>query len=182
MSLRFRILILIELVALAVLFGCRKNSYPSLALEECDPAGYIPCLQQSAFVSIPITDTNLFLTYSSRWSSKQAAWDAAPLGLGGWSINLVQRYDRSTRVLSSGDGTWRLTDAVMLPSGETEVPSFDGSLAYIFDSAGRQVRTVDAHLGTATTALDGLRPWPDLLPAGPSAFPSSAMRTVGRGH
>lgn len=148
MSLKFRIPILIVLLPFFVLLGCRKNSNPPFALEECDPAGYIPCIQQSAFLSIPITDTNLFLTYSSRWSSKQAAWDATPLGLGGWSINLIQRYDRSTRVLSSGDGSWRITDAVMLPSGESAVPSFDGASAYIFDSAGRHVRTVDAHLGT----------------------------------
>ena len=33
------------------------------------------------------------------------------------------------------------------PSGEHVVPSYDGSVAYVFDSKGRHVRTVDGHLG-----------------------------------
>jgi hypothetical protein len=135
MPLRFRIPILIALLALVVLPGCRKNGNPPLALEECDPTGYIPCIQQNAFLSIPLTDTNLFLTYSSRWSSKQAAWDTRPVGLGGLSISLIQRYDRNTRVLSGGDGSWRLADGVNLPSGEFAVPGHDGATAYIFERA-----------------------------------------------
>ena len=60
MPLGFRIPILIALLPFVALFGCRKNSYPSLALDECDPAGYIACIQPNAFLSIPVTDTNLF--------------------------------------------------------------------------------------------------------------------------
>ena len=131
--------------------ACHKHGTVPLALEECDPAGYIGCIQQSAFLSIPITDTNLSLTYSSRWMIRQAeqgSWDAQPLGLGGWSINLVQRYDRANRILISGEGSWRIADGVKLHSGELAVPSYDGALAFIFDSAGRHTRTVDGHLGT----------------------------------
>ncbi|HEV3513879.1 MAG TPA: hypothetical protein VGS05_19385 [Candidatus Sulfotelmatobacter sp.] len=69
------------------------------------------------------------------------------LGLGGWSINFVQRYDKASRLLISGDGSWRLVDSVSLPSGAQAVPSYDGTLAYIFDSSGHHVRTVDARLG-----------------------------------
>ncbi|HZQ21875.1 MAG TPA: RHS repeat-associated core domain-containing protein [Terriglobales bacterium] len=124
---------------------------PTVELEECDPAGFIDCIRQDSFLSIPITDTNLFLTYSSRrpnGPSGQDVGDARVLGLGGWSINLVQRYDRANRILISGDGTWRITDGVQLPTGEFVVPSYDGAMAYVFDSAGRHVRTVDGHLGT----------------------------------
>jgi RHS repeat-associated protein len=124
---------------------------PILTLEECDPARYMPCAQQEAFASIPITDTGVYLTYSSRWapaSPRQHLWDANSVGLGGWSINVLQHYDRASRLFVSGDGSWRVTDGVALPSGEQAVPSYDGSLAYIFDSAGRQVRTADGHLGT----------------------------------
>ena len=122
-----------------------------LALQACDPAGYVPCAQQEAFASIPVVDTGVYLTYSSRWiagPSGRPTWDASGLGLGGWSINFVQRYDKSSRLFISGDGSWRLTDSVALPSGGFAVPSYDGSLAYIFDSSGRHIRTLDGHLGT----------------------------------
>ena len=131
--------------------ACVKHGPPPLALEECDPAGYISCMQAATFVALPVTDSNLFLTYSSRWApgvSGQPRWDACSLGLGGWSIDIVQRYDEASRLLIGGDGSWRLADGVKLASGELAVPSFDGSVAYIFDSAGRHVRTVDGHLGT----------------------------------
>lgn len=142
---------LIAVVLLLCPVACHKHGVPPLSLEECDPAGYIGCIQPDAFLSIPIVDTNLFLTYSSRWADRgqgQPAWDAQPLGLGGWSINLVQRYDRTNRILIGGDGSWRIVDATKLPSGEFVVPSYDGSAAFVFDSAGRHIRTVDGHLGT----------------------------------
>ena len=143
------LLYLLLIVLLSV--GCHRHGTPPLTLEECDPANYIRCLQQDAFLSVPITDTNAFLTYSSRWVNRgtsQAGWDASALGLGGWSINLVQRYDLKNKILIAGDGTWRQTNAVKLPSGELAVPSYDGAMAFIFDSAGRHIRTVDGHLGT----------------------------------
>lgn len=70
------------------------------------------------------------------------------LGLGGWAINLVERYDMANRILVSGDGSWRMVDAAKLPSGELAVPSYDGSVAFVFDSVGRHLRTIDGHLGT----------------------------------
>jgi hypothetical protein len=69
----------LALLLLLTFPGWKKTGTPSLALEECDPAGYIGCLQQNLLLSVPITDSNLFLTYSSRWSnraSQQGAWDA----------------------------------------------------------------------------------------------------------
>lgn len=144
----------IRLLALPLLLAsvaCEKHRVPIVELEQCDPAGFIDCIRQDSFLSIPIADTNLFLTYSSRRTngpSGQDVGEARVLGLGGWSINLVQRYDRANRILISGDGTWRITDGVKLPTGEFVVPSYDGAMAYVFDSAGRHVRTVDGHLGT----------------------------------
>jgi RHS repeat-associated protein len=139
------------LLPLFMLLGCQKKGSASLALEQCDPAGYISCIQPTAFVSIPIADSNLLLTYSSRWGadrSGQRGVDFSPLGLGGWSLSVVQKYDKDSRLLISGDGSWRSTDAVELPSGELAVPSFDASIVYVFDTAGRHIRTVDGHLGT----------------------------------
>lgn len=127
-----------------ILTGCHHAKPVSpLFLEECDPAGYISCISQSVSLLIPVNNTGLSLAYSSRWASS-----AAPGGLGGWSINVMRRYDRENHVLASADGTWRLVDATSLPSGEQAIPSFDGATAYIFDSGGRHLRTVDGHLGS----------------------------------
>ncbi|MBV9181332.1 MAG: RHS repeat protein, partial [Acidobacteria bacterium] len=141
---------LVAVFSLLILAACHRAQVPTLALEECDPAGLIPCTHQEAFASIPVTNTGVYLTYSSRWASgpsPQGGWDASGLGLGGWSLNLVQRYDKAKRLLISGDGSWRVVDSVALPSGEQAVPSYDGTLAYVFDSTGRHLRTVEARLG-----------------------------------
>jgi RHS repeat-associated protein len=126
------------------------------SLDECDPAGYVPCDQQAAVLSIPITDTNLALTYSSQWAAARQDrpdWNADSLGLGGWSINVLQRYDKTDGVLIAGDGSWRFATGLPLASGGQAVPSFDGSAAYVFDSAGRHIRTVDGRLGTSLVTL-----------------------------
>ncbi len=123
----------------------------SLLLDECDPGGYVPCPQQASFLSVPIVGTGLSLTYSSRWASAQTdgpGWDARSLGLGGWSVNVLQGYGASQGSIVGGDGTWRLAQEVPAGPGEVAVPSYDGTLAYVFNAAGRQVRTVDGRLGT----------------------------------
>jgi hypothetical protein len=130
--------------SILTLAGCHKASrVPALALE-CNPARFIPCAQES-FVSTPITGTGVYLTYSSRWlpgPSGQHVWDVNGLGLGGWSINFVQRYDRASRVFISGDGSWRLVDRVSFSFGQQAIANYDGTLAYIFDSAGHHMLAV----------------------------------------
>ena len=130
---------LVAVFSLLVLAACHRSHVPTLALEECDPARYIPCAHEEAFASIPVTNTGVYLTYSSRWtsgSSGQPVWDASALGLGGWSVNLVQHYDKAKHLFISGDGSWRMVDSVVLPSSAQAVPSYDRTVAYIFDSAG----------------------------------------------
>ena len=126
------------------------------ALDECDPLGLIGCEQQAAFISIPISDTGLALTWSSQWApgrTDRPGWDASSLGLGGWSIDAVQRYQASPGILISGDGSWRFATAVKLAAGGAAVPAYDGSVAYVFDAAGRHVQTVDGHLGTTLLTI-----------------------------
>ena len=109
------------------------------SLDECDPAGYVPCDQQAAVLSIPIVDTNLALTYSSQWAAgrlERPTWNADGLGLGGWSVNVLEGYDTANGVLLGADGSWRFATGVALAAGGQAVPSFDGSLAYVFDAAG----------------------------------------------
>ncbi len=149
--------------ALVAAEGCNRTSGASasdrtaMALEQCDPARYIPCIPQVAFLSVPLHDAGLYLTYSSQWApgvSGHRPWDVGSLGLGGWSINPIQRYDTAQRVLFSGDGSWRIASSVRLPSDERVVPSYDGALAYVFDPAGRHVRTMDGHLGTVLLHIE----------------------------
>jgi hypothetical protein len=142
------------LVTSSLLGACNSASpgpdLAALTLDECDPTGFVACNQQAAFLSIPIADTGLSLTYSSQWAparTDRPNWSAGSLGLGGWSIDVVQRYDIADGILIGGDGSWRFASGVSAASGRRVVPSFDGSLAYVFDSAGRLVRTVDGHLG-----------------------------------
>ena len=152
------------LVISSLLSACSSASpSPNLAgltLDACDPAGYVACDQQAAFLSIPIADTGLSLSYSSQWAparTDRPTWSAGSLGLGGWSLDVVQRYDSAQGILIGGDGSWRFASAVSAPSGERVVPSFDGSVAYVFNAAGRHTRTVDGHLGTTliTIGYDG---------------------------
>ncbi len=66
---------------------------------------------------------------------------------------MLQRYDAHDGVLVGGDGSWRFASETSSGPGQKAVPSFDGSLAYVFDSAGRHVRTVDGHLGETLLAI-----------------------------
>ncbi len=128
----------------------RAASGESLALGECDAASLVPCNQQAALVTIPIADTGLSLTYSSQWAqgrTDRPDWNANSLGLGDFALDAVQRYDANNGVIIGGDGSWRLVSETPAGAGQRAVPSLDGSLAYVFDTAGRHVRTVDGHLG-----------------------------------
>jgi hypothetical protein len=60
---------------------------------------------------------------------------------------VLQGYDAAQGALIGGDGTWRLAHEVPVGPGEVAVPSYEGTLGYVFNPAGRQVRTVDGHLG-----------------------------------
>ena len=122
-----------------------------LALEACDVTGYVPCEHQEVRLALPIAGTGAALTYSSEWApgrKDRPGWDASAIGLGGWSLDILQRYDPAAGVLLSGDGSWRFAKGVTLPSGEHAVPTYDGLQVFVFDSKGRHVRTVDGLLGT----------------------------------
>ena len=131
-----------------------SSSTPSvgqLALEACDLTGYVPCEHQAVLLNVPVAGSGVALTYSSEWApgrTDRAGWDASAEGLGGWSLDVLQRYDPTAGVLLSGDGSWRFAKGLSLPSGERVVPSYDGLRAYVFDAQGRHVRTVHALLGT----------------------------------
>ncbi len=128
-------------------------------LDACDPSGDVPCIDSDAFVSVPIAGTGLALTYSSLWAPSRADrpdWDPGSLGLGGWSVSAVEGYAPRAGILVSGDGSWRFASLIAAGAQESAIPTYDASLAYVFDAAGRHVRTVDGRLGSTllTVAYD----------------------------
>ena len=129
-----------------------------LALRQCDEAGFIPCAPQAVELSIPLAGTGLALTWSSDWVASKGempGWSADSLGLGGWSTTVVQRYDPATGTLLPGSGAWRLVESPLgIDGGRTAVPTFDGTRAFVFDTAGRHVQTVDARLGMTLTSIE----------------------------
>jgi RHS repeat-associated protein len=121
-----------------------------LALEACDPEGLVACEHQAVLLVEPVAATGLALTYSTEWADgrlDRPTWNANTLGLGGWSLDVIQRYDPDRRILLSGDGSWRVADAVEIGDGERAIPTFDGSQSFVFDAAWRHVRTVDGATG-----------------------------------
>ena len=97
-------------------------------------------------LSRAIAGTGIALSISTEWVQgrlDRPQWDAGVLGLGGWSLDVLQRYDPDNGVLLSGDGSWRIVQAVELSDGERAVPSFDGRRVFVFDAAWHHVRTLD---------------------------------------
>ena len=124
----------------------------SLALEACDPAFQLPCAPQSVVLSRDIVGTGIALSVSTEWAQgrlDRPQWDAGALGLGAWSLDVLQRYDPENGVLLSGDGSWRIVQAVALSNGERAVPSFDARQVFVFDSEWHHVRTLDDITGAA---------------------------------
>ena len=124
-----------------------------LALEACDPDGQIACQHQAVFLSEPIAAAGVALTYSSEWADgrlDRPVWNAASLGLGGWSLDVLHRYDPANGVLLNGDGSWRLVQPTTFPTGEQAIPNIDGTQYYLFDTTWRQTATVDGLTGMTT--------------------------------
>ncbi len=127
-----------------------------LVLEACDPAGLLPCEQQAVLLTEPIAASGVALTYSTEWADgrlDRPTWNASTLGLGGWSLDVLQRYDPDRRILLSGDGSWRFADAADIGGGERAVPTYDGFRSFVFDADWRHVRTVDSITGATMLAI-----------------------------
>ncbi|HET9851634.1 MAG TPA: RHS repeat-associated core domain-containing protein [Candidatus Limnocylindrales bacterium] len=121
-----------------------------LKLEACDPGGLLPCEHRAVVISEPVAASGVSLTYSTEWADgrlDRPVWNADALGLGGWALDVLQRYDPERGVLLSGDGSWRFAVAVDIGERERAVPTYDGLRYYVFDSGWRHVRTVDSTTG-----------------------------------
>jgi RHS repeat-associated protein len=121
-----------------------------LALEACDPEGLLPCEHAAVILEEPIAGAGVSLTWSSEWADARLDrpdWNADSLGLGGWAIDVVQRYDPERGILLGGDGSWRIAAAVDIGDGFRAVPAFDGRRYFVFDAGWHHVRTVSSLTG-----------------------------------
>ncbi len=123
----------------------------------CDPEGLLPCEHQAVVLYEPIAATGVSLTYSTEWAdgrTDRPSWNADSLGLGGWSLDVLQRYDPEHGILLAGDGSWRIAAAADIGDGQRAVPTYDGFEYFVFDAAWRHVRTVDSITGTTLLTLE----------------------------
>lgn len=90
----------------------------------------------------------------TRWQEKTSAvgtWDARGQGLGGWTLNVHHAFDPVGRVFYPGEGPSRsLPDSNgsgAAAAAEILVPSDEGDQVFVFDPAGRHLRSLDALTG-----------------------------------
>ncbi len=117
----------------------------------CKQSGsIIGCETQTLGQVISVTGTRFSLNYQSNRASGRRGLS---LGLGGWSLNALHTYDVSSQTLYLGNGdpvSVTTADASFLPgssAGDIFVAARDGSEIYVFNAAGRHLRTLDALTG-----------------------------------
>jgi RHS repeat-associated protein len=129
------------------------------ALEDCADLSFVPCPRQVAGFSLPIAGSAFSLVYvSDRVPGRTSAGsvDARPIGLGGWSLDVLASYDPATSTLVLGSGARRGAQSVpitMAGSAALAVPNVDGTSVFVFDTTGRQLATYDGITGARVYAF-----------------------------
>lgn len=121
---------------------------------ECPDVAFAPCDVLVASQSIPLDGSGWSLAYSSdRVPGRTAAptGDVRGLGLGGWMLSGVHVLAGDVLLLSGGGR--RIVTPVEGAPGEQVVASVDGDEAYVFDDAGRHLRTVSTDWGIVTRTM-----------------------------
>lgn len=126
---------------------------------DCRSAGsIIGCLDQTLGETIPVAGTPYRLRYRSDRAPgyRGGPGPASPLGLGGWWLDAVHIYLPGKRTLLAGDGTSTLLAQSPAPgaSGLLSVSDPSGDLTFVFNSAGRHLRTDDTRSGITVLTLD----------------------------
>ena len=123
------------------------------APEDCEDFDFIPCPRQVARLSVPLAGSSFSLTYTSDRVPGRTitpSLPAAPIGLGGWSLDVLDGYDTSAGILVLGTGERRAAAASAVTVGGAAalaVPSADSLDVFVFDAQGRHLRTYDAITG-----------------------------------
>ncbi|MET3803754.1 RHS repeat-associated protein [Nakamurella sp. UYEF19] len=121
------------------------------ALDACDILRLLPCARQVAQFSLPIAGSNITLTYSSDRAAGRTQ-DSSPtadkIGLGGWTLSVLDSLDPATMTMISGSGVRRKVMGVS-DSGQTMVADPGGAVVDVFDAQGRAIAVTDATTGAA---------------------------------
>ena len=133
----------------------RTQHVPALTtdLDDCPDFIFVPCPRQTAMISLPLAGSPFSLTYSSSRVPGQKtdpSIEVRPIGLGGWSLNILHAYDVKNRVLVLGNGNRRKVAASPAKfKGESAwaVPSVEAREIYVFDSEGHHLETLDGLTG-----------------------------------
>ncbi|OLT21565.1 hypothetical protein BJF78_08050 [Pseudonocardia sp. CNS-139] len=125
---------------------------PAAAAAACDDLGLLPCPRLVAYAALPIAGSAFRLTYASdRAPGRTAdpAPPAAPVGLGGWTLDVLDSLDPATRTLVSGTGRPRAVTPVPLGDGRFAVAAVDGATVDVFDADGRVLAVYDGVTGAS---------------------------------
>ena len=120
----------------------------------CEIPLAVPCLEPIVRATIPVPGTPFQLTYRSDrvpgWKATPGR-DLRPLGLGGWSLDVLDAYDPASRLFITGDGRPRIVGAIEAQSGRAAghllIASPDGSRVDELDPTGRHLATIDGQAG-----------------------------------
>ena len=158
------------LVSLLGLTSCGQSGLPASAPQSavdsthgggrsaCEALGFVPCQRQAAHLTVPIAGTSIRLTYSSdRVPGRKvdAATDAGPIGLGGWSLTVLRSLDTAANTLTYGDGRVRhvTPKAVRLGTGVLAVADPETERIDLFDARGNEVGVYDARTAARRLAF-----------------------------
>ncbi len=126
------------------------------ALDACDSMGMMPCQRQVTHLAVSIAGSVAALTYASdralgRIADRSPAADG--VGLGGWSLSVLDTLDPTTHIEITGAGDRRQVTGVSLPDGSTAVADPTGTRVSVFDSAGRQTSLLDGVTGATLASF-----------------------------
>jgi RHS repeat-associated protein len=149
--------ILVVTIALVV----ARQPRPEQLLLDCLEATVVPCEPQSFDLLVPVSGTPVALAYSSQrvvTSVEPVTRWLAETGLGGWTLDVVHRLDRSAGLLHLGDGTSERAYPVEVAAGphagRLAVADRAGDTVHLFDRDGRHLSTVDALDGRVDYSIE----------------------------
>lgn len=95
---------------------------------------------------VTITNRGPGGTVSANGIVQIGAWNAKALGINGWVPNVVNFYDKNTRKLYLGEGSF-IANTGTTYQGGFSAPNKDGSELYIFDQSGKHIKTLNGLTG-----------------------------------
>ena len=124
-------------------------------MNRCDDLQILPCARQVATAQLPLAGTSITLDYSSDRADgrlQDKAPSAAQIGLGGWTLSVLDSLDPAGKTFVAGNGTVRHI-AGFVAGGRLAVADVTGTRVDMFDSRGRLDSTVDATTGAVLVSF-----------------------------